>query len=344
MKVAINLAINEDINFIAEKISEVILDRSDIYLTHSNSQLKRTEFKVNFNFKAFKASSPKQLINFILLIKQILILRKANKLYLLSANVINIIMIPFLSFFKADLIVVVHDALTHYKGFRGKIFKLQNDIIYRFSDNVIVFSDYCKKISQELYNIPEPISLPLPTPSEKYQTKRKTTKNYDFVWWGRPEEYKGINLLFDFSTKIKEDNLRLLIIAKIDPDDKRYQDLYNAKNVEIISDYLEIEKLISILQSVSVNICPYLSATQSGIISFCTYLGIPTIAHNVGGLRSQIVDNKNGFVVENILNINAVELLNKCKRMEQEEIQKLYTDSFSSEAMQKLLKEQISHN
>lgn len=344
MNIAINLAINEDIEFISNKISEVVLEKNDFYLTHSNSNLKKTEFKINFSFKAFKASSPKQLINFILLIKHISILRKADKTYLLSANVANIFIIPFLSLFKTNLIVVVHDALTHYKGVRGKIFKLQNDIIYFFSDNVIVFSDYCKRISQELYGIPEPISLPLPTPSEQYPRENNTVKKYDFVWWGRPEDYKGINLLYEFSKKINEDNLGLLIIAKINPLDKKYLDLYDANNVEIISEYLEIDKLISIIQSVWVNICPYQSATQSGIISFCTYLGIPTIAHDVGGLSSQIFDNKNGFLVDNILNVNALELLNKCKKIKQDDIQKLYEILFSSAAMQRLLKEQIKYN
>jgi glycosyltransferase involved in cell wall biosynthesis len=57
--------------------------------------------------------------------------------------------------------------------------------------------------------------------------------------------------------------------------------------VDIVSEYLELPMFAAAIASARVVVCPYLIASQSGVLALATSLGTPSIASRVGGLADQ---------------------------------------------------------
>ena len=51
------------------------------------------------------------------------------------------------------------------------------------------------------------------------------------------------------------------------------------------------------LQECTITVCPYIDATQSGVIMTSYSMGKPVIASNVGGLGEMVEDKKSGLLV-----------------------------------------------
>lgn len=85
-----------------------------------------------------------------------------------------------------------------------------------------------------------------------------------------------------------------------------------------------------------ISVCPYIDATQSGVINTSYSLSKPVVATNVGGLPEMVVDGKTGILVppknSQILAEAIVELLKDEKKLEmmQEYIENVYYASSKS--------------
>jgi glycosyltransferase involved in cell wall biosynthesis len=64
-----------------------------------------------------------------------------------------------------------------------------------------------------------------------------------------------------------------------------------------INRYIANEELVSLLSNSITVVCPYIDATQSGVIMSAYALNKPVIATNVGGLPEMVDDGRYGFLV-----------------------------------------------
>lgn len=85
-----------------------------------------------------------------------------------------------------------------------------------------------------------------------------------------------------------------------------------APNVKVINAYLSNQDLATLISKCRAVICPYLSASQSGIPQTVNQFGKKVIATNVGAFPEFIYNRENGCVVD----VDSVELASAMEYVE----------------------------
>jgi glycosyltransferase involved in cell wall biosynthesis len=119
-----------------------------------------------------------------------------------------------------------------------------------------------------------------------------------FLFFGRIEEYKGINMLVDSFQYAKQLNpqISLSIVGSGLLNAKLQKQIKNL-DIQLVNRWVSDDELAEIIAEHGVIIMPYLSATQSGVASVALGNGLPSIATNVGALPEQIIHGRNGLIV-----------------------------------------------
>ena len=106
-------------------------------------------------------------------------------------------------------------------------------------------------------------------------------KNY-FLFFGRIEKYKGIDLLYNvFKNSHDLQQEKLIIAGKGDV----YFDYEPLANVVLINRFIHDNEIKDLFEKAKCVIFPYISATQSGVFSFCFYFKKKIIASDVPFFR-----------------------------------------------------------
>jgi glycosyltransferase involved in cell wall biosynthesis len=122
--------------------------------------------------------------------------------------------------------------------------------------------------------------------------------NCDFVilFYGRLVPYKGVEFLLDAFKKInkKHTNLQLIVAGGGEPYFIIENDL---KNFIFINKHLSDSEIVELHQNSDLIICPYTSASQSGIVMTSFLFNKPIIASKVGAFEEVIENMKTGVLV-----------------------------------------------
>lgn len=105
------------------------------------------------------------------------------------------------------------------------------------------------------------------------------TKPY-ILFFGRIEEYKGLSLLYEgyISNSKISDSYNLVIAGK---GALNIEGINNTKGVILINRYVKDSEVKFLYKNASCIVYPYLSATQSGVLSLAFYFGKPTLASDI---------------------------------------------------------------
>lgn len=255
-------------------------------------------------------------INIFVLLKQLLFFRRliGRKIkYSLDVYKIKFIYCPMVSllthrinklFKKEKVCVVNHDPIPH-SGDKGTVllnfFGMQN--IYKSADCIILHSNMFIETIKMLYGANKKICcVPLGPHNVKGSGSPKLSYNSkytNFLFFGRIEKYKGIQILLKAYQQVKSKYSQCSLTIVGNGDFSPYATLANSLNDctvinrwikdDDVGDYFLGKNLVLVL--------PYLNATQSGPILIGYQYGIPAIVTNTGGLRSQ-VNAHTGIVVE----------------------------------------------
>lgn len=124
------------------------------------------------------------------------------------------------------------------------------------------------------------------------------------LFFGFVREYKGLKHLLYAMPKIKNkiSDIKLMVVGAFGGDKGDYTKIIDEHRmwdcIRIVDGYTpdsEVEKYFAACDLV---VCPYESATQSGIVQIAYGFEKPVIATNVGGLPDVVTDGKTGYVVE----------------------------------------------
>lgn len=127
------------------------------------------------------------------------------------------------------------------------------------------------------------------------------TSKVNFLFFGRIDKYKGIEILGEAFEKFyrwnRDSTLTIVGSGDFKPYEKKFQTMASfslinrwIKDEEVASFFVPNKNVILVL--------PYLDATQSGVIPIAMLAGIPIIASNAGGLSEQIQNQETGFLFE----------------------------------------------
>jgi glycosyltransferase involved in cell wall biosynthesis len=198
-------------------------------------------------------------------------------------------------------IKTIHDAIPH-RGEDGLLSRLLHNSEYHQVTDVVVLSRVAiptvvsRGISPEqIIHIPHAhfgvYGTPMATDSDKLFNK--------FLFFGRINEYKGLDVLLEAMRYIHRANPALtLAIAgngDITPYKERFEEL--APCLELNVRWIEQEEVASLLDDADFIILPYIEATQSGVIPLAYGMRKPVVATRVGGIPEQVVDGVTGILI-----------------------------------------------
>lgn len=114
----------------------------------------------------------------------------------------------------------------------------------------------------------------------------KLDKSY-ILFFGRIEEYKGIYLLYKAFVESPELNEHFaLVIAG--SGQLGFERVENEKNVVMLNRYIKDSEVLYLYQHAHCVVYPYISATQSGVLSLAFYFQTPLLASDVPFFKSII--------------------------------------------------------
>ncbi len=207
-------------------------------------------------------------------------------------------------FNNSKVIMAIHDPIPH-SGTSGilKYFNRKRAIY----DAVVVHSKvYVKQISkirntnEKVYYIPLGLLNVYRDIDNKKSIIEYDDSKTNFVFFGRIEKYKGLDILADAWQELQkkyQDKITLSIIGS--GDFSPYIDKYKGfNNVRIINRWIYDEEVESVFVGDNlICVCPYRDGTQSGVILTALDYGVPSIATNTGGISEQVVDGETGKLI-----------------------------------------------
>lgn len=217
--------------------------------------------------------------------------KKIDNIHFLTNDVMFYKSISFLRF-KYNLYFTIHDLLYHeskkafHKRFREQLLYKRLDIMQNRIENLITNShDQFSLLKQEypskniyFHEFPSLITEAIMKGNEVVK-ELKGVENY-ILFFGRIEKYKGIELLYESFINYCDDLSVYLVIAGSG-------DIYFQRNINredrviFINRYIADEEVADLFKKAHCVIYPYISATQSGVLSLSCYFKRPTLTSDV---------------------------------------------------------------
>lgn len=227
------------------------------------------------------------------------LIKKENPDVIHRVGIPGIFSIPYLHLYK-NLIVTVHDPVPHENEeprklliTRKMVLKHINNIILLNKSQTAGFLRHYGLSKKNIYY----------SRLGNYEVLRMFGKDEpqeyrNILFYGRISQYKGVDYLLEAFSKIKEQfrDVKLIIAGKGDFhfDISPYQ---NDKQIEFRNRFITLDELGTLIRNCEFVVCPYVSATQSGVVASSLALNKPLIVTNVGGLPEMIENGKSGMVV-----------------------------------------------
>ena len=205
-----------------------------------------------------------------------------------------------LYFLRKRMLLTVHDPLSHSsnddlrnKIHRGLAFRLVSHflILNQSQREEFISRNHLEK--KHVYNSQLSIYTHLQSTTPQYPA----TEGY-VLFFGSISSYKGIDILCEAMKEVhaKRPDARLIIAGKgtIYFDISPYME---AGFLELHNRYITTEELVGFIRKAAFVVCPYIDATQSGVIMSAFALNSPVIAPTVGGLSEMVTDGRHGMIV-----------------------------------------------
>jgi len=264
-------------------------------------------FKIIFHFKKGNSKNPVGLIRDAIKLKKYIKTQKADIIHFVEGSIFLGIVASMLP--KNKIVFSLHE-VTNYHGITPLRQKILLNFIIRNSLPVIVHSEisrnrfinYANRKNRsglipvyliyfglfEVYKFFEnhkvDISFRLDNPNSKV-----------LLFFGRITPSKGLNVLLSAFKLLESEyeNIHLIVAGNGYID----YDYTGIKNLSIINRPISNEEIVYLMKTSYAVICPYLSASQSGIPMTSYLFGKPIIATSVGAFSEVIIDMKTGILI-----------------------------------------------
>jgi len=202
------------------------------------------------------------------------------------------------------------------KFFAGKKAKDLEENILILEKNISNLKSVNEKVEKELrasgykqkiYRSELPVYDCYKSDSSIKNNKERLGFNSDnkvLLFFGYIRHYKGLDILIEAMPAILKiyPEARLLIVGEFYDNPSSYFDRIKELGigdfVKIINQFVPNEDVGQYYQACDLNILPYRSATQSGILNVSYGFEIPVLVTRVGGLTEFIDEGKTGLIIE----------------------------------------------
>ena len=217
-------------------------------------------------------------------------------------------------------IAIIHNLIPHEKRFFDRIF---NRIFVKSYDGFIVLSESVKKDLLAIDPAAKHCLLKHPSYNQfgdKIEREEAAaalgldpTKKI-LLFFGLIRNYKGLDLLLQAFSNLNNEFI-LLIAGEVYGEEITFTNLIaksKNKNIHFVNQFIDEQDVKLYFSVADLCVLPYKSATQSGIQALANSFCLPVLISNVGGLAEDIVDEKNGFILNDI---NPLAIQNKIEEI-----------------------------
>lgn len=202
---------------------------------------------------------------------------------------------------KKRMILTVHDPFLH-SGETTKKMRMYRKLAFRIINKYVILNECQKKQFSLAHHIKENNILVnrlgvYDNLCDANITKDKHT-SFRVLFFGRISPYKGIDYLIkaiDIAHK-ENPNIECVIAGKgkfsFDISKCYYKEYFT-----ILNRFIPDEELANLIYNSDVVVCPYIDATQSGVVQQAYGFEKPVIASNVGAMSEYIIDGVTGSIV-----------------------------------------------
>lgn len=209
------------------------------------------------------------------------------------------------------LLSTVHDLEPHeakkawYKMLRQNVmYKRLNDNLqeakYLVTNSMEQYRNLKKQYPDKevtFHSFPSLVTNEIVNGHDKPKELEGLSKPY-ILFFGRIEEYKGIHLLYKAFVETPELNEHFtLVIAG--SGQLGFERVPNEKNVVMINRYIMDSEVSYLYQHAKCVVYPYISATQSGVLSLAFYYQTPVLASDVPFFNGTIEPSGTGLLFKN---------------------------------------------
>jgi glycosyltransferase involved in cell wall biosynthesis len=154
----------------------------------------------------------------------------------------------------------------------------------------------------------------------EYLKKEIPKSDNIILFYGIINKYKGVEVLIDAMKKVISvlPDLKLIIAGngRINCDLAAL-----SKNFEIINRYITNEEIAELNQAATLVVCPYFSASQSGVVMTSYAFNNPILATKVGAIPEFVEDGKTGVLIDysdaDVLALKIIEIFNDKFKIEE---------------------------
>lgn len=225
----------------------------------------------------------------------------------LKVNIVHLTWPPrygefFTYILRKRTVITVHDPLPHSSEDTW-INRFHRYVCFRLLDSFILLNEIQKKLFIKTYSMQRKrVSLSrLSVYTNLRNVKPKNTDLSNYVlFFGGISSHKGVEYLCGAMDEVckKHPNVKLVVAGKgniyfsID----KYA-IYNNGNLVLLNRYIEDCELVGLIRNALFVVCPYIDATQSGVVMSAFALNKPVVATNVGALPTMVKDGQYGMIV-----------------------------------------------
>ena len=266
-----------------------------------------SEYRKVFKIETFNSNYSSFLINTFLFFKwmrliRILIKIKPDLIHITHFHIWCLFVYLFRPLFRYKIFYGVHDNPFEPKEEPAFLMNFFERFFVKKADLVLTYSDFMKENLKKYISSKDIEILPLGIYSDLCSQLEKNfdldKENLDILFFGRLENYKGIDTLVKaYEILIKEKlNIKLTIAGRGKVDEELENEI-NELRIIFKNYWISNEELCQLIKECDVLVVPYKKATQSGIISTALAYGIPLVATNVGSFKEYIKNGENGFLI-----------------------------------------------
>lgn len=229
-------------------------------------------------------------------------------------------------------------ARTRYKRFNKNLLYSRNIITNSLSQYNELKQNYDMK-NIYYHSFPTLVSKIIQKGQELPMELACLRKPY-ILFFGRIEEYKGISLLYRAFTESPNlfKHYSLVIAGK---GNLPFHRISNEENVIILNRYIKDTEIANMYKNAACVVYPYISATQSGVLSLAYYFKTPLLASDVPFFKDNIQQANSGLLFKrgdiSDLKIKILQLLNSDTSMQVEKGKEYYDKYYDGIAIRSKL-------
>lgn len=225
----------------------------------------------------------------------------------LKINIVHLTWPPrygefFTYLLRKRIVITMHDPLPHSSEDTW-LNRFHRNVCFRLLDDFILLNETQKEEFIKTYHMGAKCvalsHLSTYTNLRNIKPQKPDVSNY-ILFYGGISSHKGIEYLCEAMDEIckKYPDMKLVVAGK----GKIYFDLnqyaiYNNGHLVLLNRYLDDTELVGLIRSSLFVVCPYVDATQSGVIMSAFALNKPVIATNVGALPTMVKNGQYGTIV-----------------------------------------------